>query len=368
MLQHSEKSKTLNLCAKLLHMARKTRLNTKQGETKQPSPPKTSNALAAPSDLEAEYQNAPTVLIKRTQIEFNPEQPRKILNSRGEFLYPEDHAFMVDSIRKVGILQPLHVRRLSNGKFQLLDGERRLRAYDQLFGDIQVSFTGFDCIIHELDDKEAYSFMVKINRIRLQLNVVDEAFAMFKIISNTFNVTLEQIRTEISRWANSSQRKAIRAQDWVIFKDGKDEVEKIIQEHLGITLTTYVRVRHSILRMDDEIIDLLRSGDIFLVEAKKLKQINDKESRDNLIREVKKGISRKDFAKLFRQIPVEFRTLRKRLPNESKPIEVVASMYRKMQNMNQLDLDDYYQNKIRLHAAEFNALLDEAIKNKGKKR
>jgi len=59
--------------------------------------------------------------IEISKIETNPFQPRKEFDR-------ESLAELADSIKELGIIQPITVKKLENGKFQLISGERRFRA------------------------------------------------------------------------------------------------------------------------------------------------------------------------------------------------------------------------------------------------
>ena len=72
--------------------------------------------------------NETYIQIPRQQLQIDPDQPRQELEG-----LPTDPEFrtlqgLADSIRQVGILQPLRVRRLAPGSYQILSGHRRFEA------------------------------------------------------------------------------------------------------------------------------------------------------------------------------------------------------------------------------------------------
>ena len=72
--------------------------------------------------------NETYIQIPRQQLQIDPDQPRQELEG-----LPTDTEFrtlqgLADSIRQVGILQPLRVRRLAPGSYQILSGHRRFEA------------------------------------------------------------------------------------------------------------------------------------------------------------------------------------------------------------------------------------------------
>ena len=84
----------------------------------------------------------PTTSLKLTEIEPNKEQPRKDFDDAAL-------AELADSIREHGVLQPLLVRPMVNGRYQIVAGERRWRA-SRMVGLAEVPV-----VIREMTDTEA---------------------------------------------------------------------------------------------------------------------------------------------------------------------------------------------------------------------
>ena len=99
----------------------------------------------------------------------NPNQPRK------RFDYDELEG-LAQSIRANGILQPLIVRALENGKYELVAGERRLRAA------IMAGFSKVPCIVMKCSDNQSAVFALIENIQRADLNMFEEAQAIKKLI------------------------------------------------------------------------------------------------------------------------------------------------------------------------------------------
>ncbi len=101
----------------------------------------------------------------------NPNQPRR------RFDYDELEG-LAQSIRANGILQPLLVRQLENGKYELIAGERRLRAA-RLIG-----LTKVPCIINDISESDSAVFAVIENLQRQNLDYFEEAEALALLISD----------------------------------------------------------------------------------------------------------------------------------------------------------------------------------------
>ena len=112
-----------------------------------------------------EQPDAPSegaVTLPLQKIEPNPLQPRKTFN-------PEELDSLADSIRMHGIIQPLTVRRLPSGFYQIIAGERRWRAA-RLAG-----LTDVPVVVIEADDKKAMELALIENLQRSDLNPIEEA-------------------------------------------------------------------------------------------------------------------------------------------------------------------------------------------------
>ncbi len=112
-------------------------------------------------------------LIKRiniSQIKPNPNQPRKAFSEKeiGE---------LATSIKNQGIIQPIAVKEINDGQYQIIAGERRWRA-SQLAGLHEV-----DCVIKDLQDSQILESALIENIQREDLNVIEEANAYKDLIS-----------------------------------------------------------------------------------------------------------------------------------------------------------------------------------------
>ncbi|MCD8352998.1 MAG: ParB/RepB/Spo0J family partition protein [Clostridiales bacterium] len=115
----------------------------------------------------------------------NPNQPRTHFN-------PEGLNELAASIQEHGVLQPLSVRRLPGGKYELISGERRLRA-SRLAGLGQVP-----CILVNADDLESSLLALIENLQRRDLDFVEEATALQTLIS-TYHLSQEEAAKRVGK-------------------------------------------------------------------------------------------------------------------------------------------------------------------------
>ncbi len=117
------------------------------------------------------------------QIRPNPAQPRA---------YFDDYALtqLAVSIQQNGIMQPLIVRKTEDGGYQLIAGERRLRAAKL------VNFEYVPCIVLEKEDRESAVLAILENIQRADLNYLEEAAAIKKLIDH-YGLTQEEAASKL---------------------------------------------------------------------------------------------------------------------------------------------------------------------------
>lgn len=123
--------------------------------------------------------------IPQSDILPNPNQPRK------RFDYDELEG-LAQSIRTNGILQPLLVRSLQNGKYELIAGERRLRA-SRLIG-----LTTVPCIVSEISEIDSAVFAVLENLQRQNLDYFEEAEALATLIAD-YRISQDELCKRLGR-------------------------------------------------------------------------------------------------------------------------------------------------------------------------
>ena len=130
-----------------------------------------------------------------SQVESCAGQPRKQFD-------PDALADLADSIREHGIIQPLTVRKLQSGYYQIIAGERRWRAA-RMAGLDQVP-----AIVIEADDRKAMELAMIENLQREDLNPMEEA-AGFQSLIETYHMTQEEAATRVGK-SRSAVTNALR--------------------------------------------------------------------------------------------------------------------------------------------------------------
>ncbi len=213
------------------------------------------DSLLSDNSLE-ETSAAQPVILNLMEIEPNKDQARK---------HFDDDALseLADSIAQHGVLQPLLVRPIIGGGYQLVAGERRWRA-SRIAGLTQVP-----AIIKELSDSDAAVISLIENLQREDLNPVEEAFGFASLIKD-FNLTQEEAAQRVGK-SRPAVANALR-----------------------------------LLKLPESVLDLVRENKLSAGHAKALASLSD----ENLIIStaqtvISKGLSVRETEKLVKSLTAE---------------------------------------------------------------
>ena len=128
---------------------------------------------------------SPYQLLPIYKVEPNPEQPRQDFD-------PDELQTLADSIATHGIVQPLTVRELSNGYYQIIAGERRWRAARL------ANLSEVPAVIIEADDRKTMELALIENLQRQDLNPVEEALG-YQTLMQDYGLTQEDTAKQVGK-------------------------------------------------------------------------------------------------------------------------------------------------------------------------
>ena len=153
-------------------------------------------------------------LVAVEKISPSPYQPRKNIAQEGL-------QSLADSIKAQGLVQPIVVRKLADGQYELIAGERRWRA-SQLAGLLEIP-----AIVRELPDQAAAAMALIENIQREDLNALEEAQALNRLI-HEFGLTHQQTAEAVGRSraavSNLLRLLELESQCKVLLEEGKLEM------------------------------------------------------------------------------------------------------------------------------------------------
>lgn len=133
-----------------------------------------------PEQRESELQ-----AIQLSDIAPNPFQPRRVFA-------PQDLIELEASLKSNGLLQPITVRPASQGGFELVAGERRLRAATRL------GWTSISAVVRPFDDRAMLTLALVENLQRANLNPLEEAEGYRRLIDD-FGLTQQQVGDAVGK-------------------------------------------------------------------------------------------------------------------------------------------------------------------------
>ena len=132
-------------------------------------------------------------LLPIEKIIANPEQPRKVFKK-------EELEELSNSIKDYGVLQPILVRRMEQGIYSIIAGERRYRA------SCQAGLTEIPAIIQNLEEEQAALIALVENVQREDLNYIEEAKA-YKKLMDDFKMTQAEIAQKVGKQQSTISNK-----------------------------------------------------------------------------------------------------------------------------------------------------------------
>jgi len=120
-----------------------------------------------------------------SKIALNPFQPRSAFNK-------EKLDELVISIKNIGLIQPITIKKISKNKFQLISGERRLRAFKKL------KVNKIPCYIRKADDQQSLEMALVENIHRQDLDSIEIAISYKRLIEE-IKLTQEELSEKIGK-------------------------------------------------------------------------------------------------------------------------------------------------------------------------
>ena len=141
------------------------------------------SALLGDAVAQTETEGLSTLPLE--QVRPNREQPRKQFDD-------ESLNDLTESIRLHGVIQPINVRRLSSGYYEIISGERRWRAARE------AGLEDIPAVIMEADDRKAMELALIENLQREDLNPMEEARG-FQSLMQEFGLTQEEVARQVGK-------------------------------------------------------------------------------------------------------------------------------------------------------------------------
>ena len=220
------------------------------------------------SDPNSIQIDQPSTTVSLTSIKLPVRrQPRRYFD-------PEKMVQLVLSVKEHGILEPVLVRPLGDGNYELIAGERRLRAAQE------VGLTQIPIVSREFSDREALQVALMENLQRDDLNPIEETEAVLELLVIALDTNIEEVKTVIYQAANAKNRgQELKGNVSLQL----EKVESCLAELGRFNLESLRSSRLPLLNLPPNILEALREGKMEYTKARTIARVKDEQQRDELL-------------------------------------------------------------------------------------
>ncbi len=231
---------------------------------------KISSSLDPLENLFGDVSENSTNLIALELICLPAQQPR-------HYFDPSKMEQLVQSVKTYGILEPLLLRPIENGKYELVAGERRYRAAET------AGLTEVPATVRELDDKEALQLALVENLQREDLNPVEETEGILQLLALEIQIPVSEVTALLYKMVNELKGKVTHN----VMGNSKSLTIQEIFKDLGLMKwESFVVNRLPLLNLPADILEVLRQGKLAYTKAQAIAVVKDEQQRQILLEEV----------------------------------------------------------------------------------
>lgn len=221
------------------------------------------------------------------KIQINDKQPRRYFD-------PDKMSQLVQSVKEHGILEPLLVRPLKQDKYELIAGERRLKAAQE------AGLTEVPIVSKQFDDKQALQVALLENLQREDLNPVEEVEAILELLTIVMEVTPASIKSILNEASNAKKRKLELTEN---VSRQLEQIETILAGIGKFNAESFRTSRLPLLNLPSDILEVLRQGKIEYTKARVIARVKDEQQRSDLLDEaISQNLSLTQIKELIQKI------------------------------------------------------------------
>ncbi|MBW4617647.1 MAG: ParB/RepB/Spo0J family partition protein [Desmonostoc vinosum HA7617-LM4] len=233
-------------------------------------------AIKKPVDLL--FGNSPTQPDDKTnvpntiainKIKLPPSQPRRYFD-------PQKLEELSRSIKELGILEPLLVRPLSEGNYELVAGERRYKAA------LMAGLTEVPIVAREMDDAITYQVRLVENLQREDLNPLEETEGILELLALRLEITPDEVTSHLTKMRNVCDRNSELRHN-VMSQSETQVIEELFTSLGRMGWESFVKNRLPLLNLPADVLEVLRSGQLEYTKARAIARVGDEETRKQLL-------------------------------------------------------------------------------------
>lgn len=204
------------------------------------------------------------------EIVLPPSQPRRYFD-------PETLSQLSASISQFGVLEPLLVRPTNNNLYELVAGERRLRASKM------AGLTSVPVVIRSLNDEDAWQLSLIENLLREDLNPLEETEGILQLLAIQLDESIPSVVKLLNRMQNEVKGKVTPN---VMGSPNAQIIESVFQDLGLMNWQSFVKNRLPLLKLPPDILEVLRRGLLDYTKAIAIAKVKDEAMRESLLKEV----------------------------------------------------------------------------------
>jgi ParB family transcriptional regulator, chromosome partitioning protein len=207
-------------------------------------------------------------MISLQKIQLPQQQPRKYFD-------PTAMAGLVASIKSQGILEPLLVRALERGQYELIAGERRYRAAQE------VGLMEIPVICKDVSANEAWQIALVENLLREDLNPIEETEGVLKLLSLRLDLDIDKVSAILYGLLNDKQRMTDN-----VISHSQGQVVIGVFEEIGSNWESFIANRLPLLKLPADILEAIGSGQLEYTKGRAIARLGDVNERKKLLQQV----------------------------------------------------------------------------------
>ena len=263
-------------------------------------------------------------LVPLKQVITASSQPRRYFD-------PHQQKQLEASISIHGILEPVLVRPLESGQYELVAGERRYLAAKA------VGLSHLPVVIKQLSDTQSLEIALIENLQRADLNPLEETEGILELLSLKTELTRDEVVLWLYRLENESKGKVTQN---VLGKDTNEKILGLFDSLGRMSWSSFVSSRLPLLKLPPDILEALRQGKIAYTKASAIARVKDEDARTQLLEKASaNSLSLSQIRSLIKELKPakQQEALKTRWDNTSKQIKKAKNLWSNAKKRKQLE-------------------------------
>lgn len=218
-------------------------------------------------EQDADPKGESTNAIAISKIVLPSQQPR-------HYFDPDKMASLVDSVRTHGILEPVLLRSLDNGNYELVAGERRYRAAQE------VGLEQIPAVVRQMSETEAWQIALIENLQREDINPIEETEAILQLLGLKLNLPIDAVKSQLYQMRHICRGEVDQS---AVTNPENIETIKTVFNSVDLKWESFITSRLPLLKLPSDVLEVLRQGRLEYTKAQAVAKIKDPSARKQML-------------------------------------------------------------------------------------